>query len=178
MLNNTEHADPFGPGEAADAVRSARARRRLTALDEGQAWRRRNDAILAVARVEVFADADQRNHRATWQARAEDCLDATWRARWQERDVEPGWIEATWMRPDDRPREAFGDPEVDESVDWLVVEDHTGPDVAVYEHVTSWCGRLHHTLTVRHVLGVDLRGPIANACRSVLARALEGPPTY
>lgn len=175
MVNNAEHVDPFGPGDAADEVRSARAQRTLTALDEGQAWRRRNDAILAVARVEVFADADQQDHRAVWKDHAEECLNATWRARWRERDVEPGWIEAAWMRAEDRPREAFGDVAVDDSVDWLVVEDHTGSDVAVYEYVTTWCGRLHHTLTVRHALGVDLRDQIAIACRSVRGRALDGP---
>lgn len=175
MINNVEQPDPFGPGPDADAVRAARAARVLTALDEGEAWRRRNDRILAVARVEVYGSADDREHRAAWRAHGPACLDATWRQRWRDREVEPGWVEARWQPDDDRPRDDLG-PSADEAVDWLVVEDHTGTDVAVYEHVTIWCGRLQFTLTVRHLLGVDLGDAIAFGAAAVVRRATATDP--
>jgi hypothetical protein len=166
---------PFGPGPAADAVRAERAERVLTALDEGEAWRRRNDRILAVARIEVYAEVDHAAHRAAWQTHGPDCLDATWRQRWRDRDIEPGWVEARWQPTDDRPVELLG-PAADDAVDWIVVEDHTGKDVAVYEHVTIWSGRLQFTLTVRHLLGIDLRDAIAAGGAAVERRAATGDP--
>lgn len=176
MVNNVEHLDPFGPGEAADALRAARSDRVLTALDEGQAWRRRNDAILAVARVEVFAEVDDEAHRAVWRELGTEVLDATWRQRWRDRDSQPGWIEASWQQIDDRPDELRNTP-TDALVDWIVVEDHTGGSVVAYEHVTVWCARLQLTLTVRHLLGVDLRDAVASACLAIVGRADKVRPS-
>jgi len=176
MVNNVEHLDPFGAGSAADAVRAARGARIPTALDEGEAWRRRNDAILAVARVEVFASADDAVHRAAWAEHGPACLGATWRERWRDRDVEPGWVEATWLPEVDRPTTTLP-AEADAAVDWLVVEDHTGGDVAVYQHATVWCGRLQFTLTVRHRLGIDLREAIGAGCAAARRRAAASAPT-
>lgn len=173
MVNNVEQLDPFGPGEAADAIRAARVARTLTALDEGEAWRRRNDALLAVGRAEVYAEVDDRTHRAAWAEHGAACLEATWRARWRERDVEPGWIEATALADDDRPSDDLG-AEVDAAVDWFEVEDHTGGDVARYQYLTMWFGRLQYTLTVRHLPGVDLREPIAAAAVAISRRSGPG----
>ena len=83
MVNNVERREPFAVSDAAAAVQAARDARVPTALDEGEAWRRRNDPILAVARVEVFAVADDRDHRRAWQEHGPDCLDVTLRARWR-----------------------------------------------------------------------------------------------
>jgi hypothetical protein len=170
MVNNVERREPFVPCEAADAVRRARDARVPTALDEGSAWRRRNDPILAVARIEMFATADDTEHRGAWRTHGPDCLDVTWRARWRERDVEPGWIEATWLPDDERPVAVLGD-EVDAAVDWIRVEDQTRDEIEVYEYVTTWCGPLLFTLTVRHRLGVDLRDEVARACAAVSRRS-------
>lgn len=170
MVNNVERREPFAPCDATAIVQAARDARVLTALDEGEAWRRRNDPILAVARVEVFASADDGDHRRAWQTHGPDCLDVTWRARWRERDVTPGWIEASWLPIADRPVEVFG-PDVDAAVDWITVEDQTRDEIEVYEYVAAWCGRLLFTLTVRHRLGIDLRDEIARACVAVSRRS-------
>jgi len=162
MMNNVERLEHLGPGEASDRVRAARDARGWTALDEGRAWRRRNDGVLAVLRVEVFASADETAHRETWQADAEAALDETWRARWRERDIEPGWVEATFRPPMDRP---------DPRVDWIEIEDHTGSAeadaVTAYQYVVAWLGRAQATLTIRHRLGLDL-DPTVRAAVAVM----------
>jgi hypothetical protein len=163
MWNNAERLDPYGDDEHSAALRAERERRVLTALDEGSAWRRRSDRVLAVSRVETFADGDDRSHRAAWQAHATGCLDAVWRQRWRERDVDPGWIEARWkddgdidaVRPaDDQGRAALG------QIDWVTVEDQTTTaatgTVERYQHLTIWCGRALATVTIRHDDVVDL----------------------
>lgn len=182
MLNNVEVLDPYGPGAAADGIRDYRAARVLSALYEGAAWRRRNDPILAVARVEVFRERDDSGHRAAWQDLGAACMEATWRQRWEERGMTPGWIEARWLIGADCSKawdvgESGCEAEsADGAVDWLVVEDHTGDGVDVYDHVTTWCGRLSFTLTVRHGPADDLRVPIRAACASVRRRAQETEP--
>ncbi|CAN5891082.1 hypothetical protein BH23ACT2_BH23ACT2_02360 [soil metagenome] len=178
MLNNTERMDPLGEDEASATVRTARGLRRLTALDEGQAWRRRSGQVLAVLRTEVFADDDDGGHRAAWLDRGVASLGSTWRERWRERDVVPGWIEARWVKPSERPdplhvfSEARPASDVAASVDWARVEDHTGghDDVTVYEHLTIWCGRAQATLTVRHGLGLDVDAEATAAAVSVYDR--------
>lgn len=167
MVNNVERLDPLGDDPGSAAVRAARAHRRLTALDEGRAWRQRTGGSLAVLRLEVFADADEQRHRAAWRHHAEDSLDATWRARWSERDRSPGWIESRWVDTSDRPGlfdgavgpatgEAVPAIGAHAAVDWLRIEDHTDPAgedrVTVYEHLTVWVGRPHVTVTIRHDL--------------------------
>ena len=67
MPNNVEVIDPFDGVSEADAVRRARQLRRITALDEGLAYRGR-DGALAVLRAEMFADPDEAAHRAAWQS--------------------------------------------------------------------------------------------------------------
>lgn len=165
MVNNAERLDPLGTDDASAVVRAAREARRVTALDEGRAWRQRTEGSLAVLRVEIFTSGDEVEHRAAWRAHAEDSLDATWRERWREREVTPGWVEARWVDAAGHP-ERFVAPEVRADlspaalaavvggIDWLRVEDHTDPTgegrVTVYEHLTAWAGRAHGTLTVRH----------------------------
>ena len=171
MPNNAERLDPYGSDEASQLLRSAREERVLTALDEGAAWRHRKDRVLIVARVEVFSLADDRAHRSLWQEHATRCLDAVWRERWQEREVEPGWIEARWkpehagaVGPHDGDHEDRGaDAEHDAAerqIDWITVEDHTSTSVSGivdrYEHVTMWCGRAVATLTIRHDDAIDV----------------------
>ena len=102
MVNNDERVDPYGDDDASAEMRAARDALVLTALDEGQAWRRRDDGALVVLRVEAFA-GDAAAIRARWSDLAEPCLDAVWRQRWREREREPGWIEARWRTPSDRP---------------------------------------------------------------------------
>lgn len=178
MLNNAERLDPLGEDPASEAVRAERRRRRLTALDEGRAWRHR-DQGLAVLRSEVFADADDAPHRACWQRSGEAALDATWRQRWRERDRTPGWIEARLVPPAERPDplHAFVDAEpqgVAAAVDWFRIEDHTDTSgdgaVTVYEHLTVWRGRCHAVLTVRHDLGLDLDDVTAAAAATIFVR--------
>ncbi|MCU1351033.1 MAG: hypothetical protein JWM05_242, partial [Acidimicrobiales bacterium] len=155
-----------------------RAERRLTALDEGQAWRH-GDGRLLVARAEVFDDPAEGAHRATWQADAAACLAAAWRARWDERDVTWGWIEARAHVEDEATDGPAAQP-VDPRVDWFEVEDHTDPagqgGVTVYDHLTIWCGRMHIVLTGRHPFGVpiDALGWIA---ADVADRAMARLPT-
>ena len=163
MPNNEERLDPHGDDAHSDALRAERDKRRLTALDEGAAWRQRKERVLIVPRVEVFAEADDRAHRAAWRMLGPACLDAVWRERWRERDVAPGWIEARW-KPDDQ-IDAL-DPAHDEGrgareqIDWITVEDHTttaeSGTVDRYEHVTVWCGRGLATVVVRHDDALDL----------------------
>lgn len=167
MRNNTELLDPYGPGEAADQLRSARDLRVLTALDEGQAWRRRDGGVLLVARVEAFGDADSSAHRQTWQRDGARCLEDTWRERWRDREVVPGWIEAKLL---DGAGTDTGD---EDHIDWYRVEDHTGVtgEVVVYQHLTVWAGRLLVVLTLRHDLGLDVDDVVAAAARTVGDRA-------
>ena len=126
-----------------------------------------------VARSEVFRAVDDRTHRALWQDLGTACLDAVWRQRWRERDVQPGWIEARWkadedldavVPPDDEGRAAFG------QVDWITVEDHTNTSASGtidrYQHLTVWCGRGLITATIRHDDALDLD---ATAVRVALA---------
>jgi hypothetical protein len=149
MINNVEVLDPYEGIEAARELVESRARRHRTALVEGDAWRgpRRQ---LAVLRVEAFADRepDLADHRAAWTRDGALCLVETWRQRWAEREVEPGWIEAT--RRDDV------DVDVDPRIDWLRIEDHTDladpSDVSVYQHLTLWAGRGVAVVTLRHLL--------------------------
>lgn len=171
MVNNAERLDPYGDDPASEALRAVRARRRLCALDEGQAWRRRRDGALAVLRLEVFEEPDASDHRAAWHEHGPACLDAVWRARWRERDQEPGWIEARWRAETDARLPA---------VDWLRVEDHTGvrddpSAVVVYEHLTVWAGRAVAVLIVRHELGSDGEDAAMGAA-AVLVPALERVP--
>lgn len=176
MLNNAERPDPLA-GPAAGGVLAARAERGLVALDEGRAWRRRRDGVLAVLRVEVYASVDDAAHRAAWREDAEAALAQTWRARWAERGRYPGWVEASWVPLEDRPEAVRSGP-LASAVDWLRVEDHTEAAeqeaVMVYEHVVVWLGRAQATLTVRHVGGLDLDQPVGEAA-AVLA-ATPPPP--
>ncbi|MCU1454445.1 MAG: hypothetical protein JWN46_2591 [Acidimicrobiales bacterium] len=150
MINNVERADPWEGVDGADALRAAREQRRLTALDDGTAWRDRDQRLLVV-RCEVFADAHEDEHRAVWIADAERVLASAWRVRWTERGQSPGWIEAR------RRLLAEGDAPLHRRVDWYEVEDHTDPtargDVTIYHHLTVWAGRMHVVVTVRHPLG-------------------------
>lgn len=165
MFNNAEQMDPLGDDPASDAVRTVRVARRLTALDEGRAWRRREDGALLVLRTEWFATADDGAHRAAWQDHGEASLDATWRRRWRERDVVPGWIEARFVGVGERtgPLHAFAEappgPGASGHVDWIRIEDHTDPggagSVTTYEHLTVWAGRAHVQLTLRHDLATS-----------------------
>jgi hypothetical protein len=151
MINNAEVFDPYEGIGAADALVETRDRRGRTALVEGDAWRgpRRQ---LAVLRVEAFADRDAglADHRAAWIRDGAPCLVETWKQRWTEREVEPGWIEATRRE----------DVDVDPRIDWLRIEDHTNladpTDVAVYQHLTLWAGRGVAVVTVRHLLDTPI----------------------
>ncbi|WP_426572419.1 hypothetical protein [Aquihabitans sp. McL0605] len=183
MFNNAERLDPHGDDPASEELRTIRARRRLTALDEGAAWRLRRAGVLAVVRTEVFADddpADRAAHRDAWDRLGTICLDAVWRQRWTERDRAPGWIEAL-RRRGDRPAVAdlsapAGSTEADapDPVDWITVEDQTGTVesglVTQYEHLTLWRGRALVTLTVRHGQGDDVDDALAVAAAAVLRR--------
>lgn len=161
MRNNAELLDPYGPGDAADRMRAARQRRVLTGLDEGRAWRRRDGGVLLVARIEAFAEPDSGGHRQTWQRDGARCLEDTWRERWRDRDVTPGWIEARLLDPHD------------DDIDWFRVEDHTGVtgEVVVYQHLTVWAGRVQAVLTMRHELGLDVDDVVSDAARLVGDRA-------
>jgi len=175
MLQNVERLDPWEGVDEAAEVSAARLARRLTALDEGSAFRDR-DTSLVVLRVEVFADEDDTEHRARWQSDAPDILAATWRARWRERDVVPGWLEVR-----DHEHDPIPDPDRGgDAVDWYEVEDHTDPsdtgDVAIHHHVTVWFGRALLTLTVRHSLGVDQEPQIAYLAERLVRRTAAGLP--
>lgn len=176
MINNAERLEPLA-GADAELVLAARTARGLVALDEGRAWRRRRDAVLAVLRVEVYEDADETDHRAAWTATAEAALADTWRVRWRERDRQPGWVEATWVPPLDRPAGLGLDEAVGARVDWLRVQDHTEAfeldAVTVYEHLVVWLGRAQASLTIRHLDGLDLDDAVAGAA---LALASAGSP--
>lgn len=181
MVNNAEALEPLGTDLASTEVSAGRIGRRLTALDDGRAWRRREGNVLAVLRVEVYADEnlDQGSeaHRAAWTARAEASLDATWRERWIERGVVPGWIEARWVGVSERPdplhafEAAMPPPGPAAAIDWLRVEDHTGDgsSVAVYEHLTVWAGRSQGTLTIRHEHMLNLDNEAASAASKLHA---------
>jgi len=165
MVNNIERIDPFGDDPASVRVHGARRSRGLSALDEGQAWRHRDNEALVVVRHERFEEIDDTEHRTTWRREAEEALEATWRSRWMEREVEPGWIEARWVGVDERPDRlhVLGAVEpvgVAAAVDWVRVEDHTDPSggraVTMYEHLTVWVDRSQATVVVRHPVGLDL----------------------
>lgn len=185
MVNNVERLRPYGSDEASSSIEEQRRSRRPTALDEGRAWRHRDTRALLVVRVEVFAEADDRAHRAAWVHDGAASLDATWRERWRERDQTPGWIEAvavgTGERPD--PLHAFAQAEptgVAAAIDWFRVEDHTdltgARDVLLYEHLTVWAGRAHGVLVVRHDLGQSVDRAVAQAAAVFHARLLGPDP--
>ncbi len=163
MPNNAERLDPYGDDAHSEALRAERDKRGLTALDEGAAWRQRKERVLVVPRVETFAEADDRSHRAAWRMLGPACLDAVWRERWRERDVAPGWIEARWKAAEEIVAVA---PAGEEGVgalgqiDWITIEDHTtsaaSSTVDRYQHVTVWCGRGLATVIVRHDDALDL----------------------
>lgn len=163
MPNNSERLDPYGEDGHSATLRAERDKRRLTALDEGAAWRQRRERVLIVPRVETFADADDRSHRAAWRMLGPPCLDAVWRERWRERDVVPGWIEARWKHEDEIAAVAPTDDEGQGAlgqIDWITVEDHTttaeSGTIDRYQHVTVWCGRALATVTLRHDDALDL----------------------
>lgn len=172
MVNNAERREPLA-GPAAVAVLAARAERGLVALDEGRAWRRRRDGVLAVLRVEVYADGDDEVHRSAWRRTAEAGLEDTWRERWRERGRQPGWVEARWMPAPAGPAHEGGG-----RVDWVHLEDHTEAAeldaVMAYEHLVAWLGRAQATLTIRHVDGLDLDEVVGSAA-AVLAQAVPPP---
>lgn len=168
LVNNAERPDPLaGPGAA--AVLAARAARCLVALDEGRAWRRRRDGVLAVLRVEVYASADDEAHRSAWRDAAEEALADTWRERWRDRGRQPGWVEAGWVPATGGPDRWAG------RVDWLHLEDHTEAAaheaVMAYEHLVVWLGRAQATLTIRHVDGLDLDGAAVSAATALAGAA-------
>ena len=175
MMQNLERLDPWEDVAEAGDISAARSARRLTALDEGSAFRNREGA-LAVLRVEVFAEPDDAEHRACWQAEASDVLLATWRTRWRERDVVPGWIEVRVHEHDPIPHPTWGG----DAVDWYEVEDHTDPsgtgDVAIHHHVTVWAGRALLTLTLRHSVGIDQTPQITYLAERLVARAVAALP--
>ena len=163
MPNNVERLDPHGEDAHSEALRAERSKRRLTALDEGAAWRQRKERVLVVPRVEVFAEVDDRAHRAAWRMLGPACLDAVWRERWREREVSPGWIEARWKDEGDIAAVAPADDEglgALGQIDWISVEDHTtaaeSGTVDRYQHLTVWCGRALATVIVRHDDALDL----------------------
>ena len=202
MVNNAERLDPLGSDPDSVAIDAARAARRLTALDEGRAFRHKAGALVVV-RVERYGDDPDPStaaelaaaHRAAWRTHGAASLDATWRERWRERDLEPGWIEATWVEVDERPsplhafRHAPLDAGPSGQVDWYRIEDHTVPPavgvvgrlaaaaaarpVAVYEHLTLWADRTQVTLTLRRPLALEgPAGPdaVARAAEQVVGR--------
>lgn len=171
MVNNTELIDPYD-GVDAPAIRGAREHRRLSALDEGVAYRSTHRQLL-VLRTEMFVDPDEAAHRAAWQAEGMRVLTDTYRARWAEREVTPNWIETTARRPGDVPAA------VDLRIDWFQVEDHTDPrrhgTVTLYEHVTLWCGRAHAVVTVRHEPDDHPEAMTADIAHTLLARLAPAP---
>jgi hypothetical protein len=182
MMNNVERLDALGSDADSAAIRVLADGRVRTALDEGQALRRHHDGALVVVRVEVYRDAERVDeHRAAWRAHGVGALDALWRERWRERDVAPGWIEASWRSVDERPeelhafREQVDPPGPAGTVDWFRVEDHTDPSgagtVTEYQYVLAWAGRVLTTVTVRHELGADG----AEVAAAVALAALERP---
>jgi hypothetical protein len=193
MVNNAERIRPFGDDPASESVESARSARTVTGLDEGRAWRHRDSGSLVVLRSEVYADeapgaADA--HRRAWHEHGERALDATWRQRWRERDREPGWIEARWVRHGGGAGRPDGPP-LDPWCDWLRIEDHTPPPsrrsadggdgagvVTVYEHVTVWAPRRQVTVVLRHDVGLDLDDVVVRCAAEVgrrLGLRIDGP---
>lgn len=174
MINNVEVLDPYEGVEAAADVVKARAARHRTALVEGDAWRGPRRQIV-VLRVEAFADRDagSAEHRAAWAGDGPACLVETWRQRWAERDVEPGWIEAT--------RRGDVGADIDDRIDWFRIEDHTDltdpTDVSVYQHLTLWAGRGVAVVTVRHLLDTsvdDAAHWFGDVVLARLAKAFDG----
>ncbi len=171
MINNRELIDPYD-GVDASTIRAARAARRLTALDEGVAYRSKLRQLL-VLRTEVFFDPDETAHRTAWQADGLSVLTSTYQTRWAERDVTPNWIETRLRPATDLPGE------LDPRVDWLQVEDHTDPKrsgtVTLYEHVTLWCGRSHAVVTVRHEYDQQVEGMAIEIAHRLLDRLTSFP---
>lgn len=173
VVANEERLDPWQSVEGAEQLRALRASRTLRALDEGRAWRQRSPGALAVLRAEAFADDDPAAHIGLWMDQGAALLQQQWRARWRDREVEPGWVEATMDDVEAAP--SVADTGVTQV--WFRIEDHTDPSgaggVTCYEHLSQWRGRRHAVLVVRHDLGSDL----APACRQAamaLADALGG----
>lgn len=184
MLNNEERLDPYGDDPRAEILRAERAARRLTALDEGVAYRQRSDGALAVLRVELFASGDLDRHRLAWREHGAACLQALWAQRWEERERDPGWIEARWR--DERDRAAPLGPvggdvvaPVAAAIDWIVVEDQTGTAetevVTEYQHLTVWVDRAVATITLRHPQHLPLDATAATAAATAHARLLAQP---
>lgn len=177
MPNNVERLDPHGSGTASRQMRVVRERRRLTALDEGRAWRRRATGALLVLRAEMFA-GDGSDHQHLWSQIGAEVLTETWRERWEARGREPGWIEARW--------ESTTSPEGSRagSVDRIRIEDHTGvgEEVLVYHHVTVWSGRFHGVLVLRLPLGeedeVAVRGATDALIRAGISRRSDPDPGF
>ncbi len=172
MVNNAERPDP---SRRRRPLRSWRpVPRPVVALDEGRAWRRRRDGVLAVLRVEVYASADDRATRSAWRTAGEAALEETWRERWLEREASARLGGGAVGRSGRRRVRARSIPE---RVDWLHLEDHTEAAqhdaVMAYEHLVVWLGRAQATLTIRHVDGLDLDDVVAVGHR--LAPA-EPPP--
>ncbi|CAN5594222.1 hypothetical protein BH10ACT1_BH10ACT1_42410 [soil metagenome] len=178
MLNNVEPLEPHASVGAGAVLGEVRRQRVLTALDGGRAWRRREGKLLAVLRLERFADRGAgvaEAHRQLWQERGTACLEETWRANWADRDVAPGWIEARPVKPEERPDPlhvfSAAQPPAGPAaaIDWMSVEDHTGgPEVVVfYQHLSIWGPRTLATLTVRHDLGLDLDREVAAAAAAI-----------
>lgn len=167
MVNNEPRVDPHGEDEASARLRAVRDARRLTGLHEGHAWRRRREPrVLLVVRHEVFARTDDFGHRTLWREVGPASLDATWRERWRERDVVPGWIET---------RDVGEDRGLDDGeVDWFHVDDHTDPsggrEVTAYEHVSLWVGRHLVTLTLRHPFELDVDPDLVRAVETARTR--------
>ncbi len=157
MVANEERLDPYESIEGTEELRLVRNGRRLTALDEGSAWRQRSVGSLAVLRREVFGDPEEQRHRDCWQRQGDTMLTSVWQHRWLERDTPPGWIEARAKEEEITTRVLGGSAP---SIDWFEIEDHTDPkgggEVTSYQHLTIWAGRQHATLVVRHQLGIDL----------------------
>lgn len=182
MVNNIERLDPLGTDPASSAIRVAHVARSLTALDEGRAWRHRDGKALIVVRAEAFADDQVAIHRSLWSEQGEAALSSTWKQRWHEREVEPGWVEArrvpaatvgvVWDRIQS------GAASDAAAIDWWQVEDHTdlsgGRDVTLYEHLMAWAGRGLATITVRHELGTDVDEPALRAVHQILEPLRRG----
>lgn len=174
VVANEERLDPWDGVEGAEALRGLRAARALRALDEGRAWRQRTPGALAVLRAESFADDDPTEHIDLWVGQGAALLQQQWRARWGERDLRPGWVEATL--DDVGPATSATNPDVIQI--WFCIEDHTDPSgmgrVTCYRHLSFWHERRHAVLVVRHELGADIT-PACRQAAAALADALAGP---
>lgn len=173
VVSNEERLDPWAAVDGASELQAVRAARALQALDEGRAWRQRTSGALAVLRAESFAGDDPTDHIDLWAEGGAVLLRQQWQTRWRERDIDPGWVEAT-LRDDPDPTPS---PDGEGRV-WFGIEDHTDPSgtgtVTCYEHLSLWHRRHHVVLVVRHELGIDLDAECRRAA-TVLADALADP---